>query len=105
MKALAKRLVRLEERFTPVEHDYLRNPRARHRLTITNIGKQLSLETSTCRRTLSADGGREARWAGGLANAASRYTGCDRLFPQPIQSSHAVPNRLLLAGRCGAVGS
>jgi hypothetical protein len=56
MKALAKRLVRLEERFTPVEHDYLRDPRARHRLTITNIGKQLSLETSTCRRTLSADG-------------------------------------------------
>ncbi len=56
MNALAKRLARLEERFTPVEHDYLRNPRARHRLTVTNIGKQLNLATSTCRRTLSADG-------------------------------------------------
>jgi len=56
MKTLAKRLARLEDRFTPVEHDYLRDPRKRHRLTVSNIGKQLSLETSTCRRTLSADG-------------------------------------------------
>jgi hypothetical protein len=56
MKILAKRLVRLEERFKPVQQDYLRNPRKRHRLTITNIGKQLSLETSTCRGTLSAEG-------------------------------------------------
>ena len=56
MKTLAKRLVRLEGRFTPIRPDYLRNPRVRHRLTVTNIGKQLSLVTSTCRRTLSADG-------------------------------------------------
>jgi hypothetical protein len=31
MKTLAKRLVRLEERLTPV--DYARNPRRRHRLS------------------------------------------------------------------------
>jgi hypothetical protein len=54
MNAPAKRLVRLEERLTPV--DYAGNPRVRHRLTVTNIGKQLSLETSRCRRTLSAGG-------------------------------------------------
>jgi hypothetical protein len=56
MKTLAKRLVRLEERLTPIRPDYLRNPRVRHRLTVTNIGQQLNLVTSTCRRTLSADG-------------------------------------------------
>jgi hypothetical protein len=56
MKTLAKRLVRLEERLTPIRQDYIRNPRVRHRLTITNIGKQLNLESSRCRRTLSADG-------------------------------------------------
>jgi hypothetical protein len=54
MNALAKRLVRLEERLAPV--DYARNPRVCHRLSVTNNGKQLSLETSTRRRTLSADG-------------------------------------------------
>jgi hypothetical protein len=41
MNALAKRLVRLEARFAPVEHDYLSDPRKRHRLTVTNIGKKL----------------------------------------------------------------
>jgi len=56
MKAVVRRLARLEDRFTPVQRDYLRDPRKRHRMTITNVGKQLSLETSTCRRTLSADG-------------------------------------------------
>jgi len=47
MKAVVRRLARLENRFTPVEHDYLRDPRKRHRVTITNVGKQLSLETSS----------------------------------------------------------
>ena len=32
MKTLAKRLVRLEERLTPIRPDYFRNPRVRHRL-------------------------------------------------------------------------
>src|ERR1700678_753738 len=53
---IAKRLVRLEERLKPVAHDYLRNPRVHHRLTITNIGTQLNLTTATWRRTLSAEG-------------------------------------------------
>jgi hypothetical protein len=56
MDALAKRLVRLEARFAPVEHDYLSDPSKYHRLTICNIGKQLNLTTSTCRRTLGANG-------------------------------------------------
>lgn len=56
MKAMAKRIVRLEERFAPVRQDYMRDPRKRHRVTITNIGKELNLVTSTCRRTLSTDG-------------------------------------------------
>jgi hypothetical protein len=43
-------------RFAPVQQDYLSDPRKRHRLTITNMGKQLNLATSTCRRTLSVDG-------------------------------------------------
>jgi hypothetical protein len=56
MKTLAKRLVRLEERLTPVRQDYIRDPCKRHRLTVCNIGQQLNLATSTCRRTLSVDG-------------------------------------------------
>jgi hypothetical protein len=56
MKTLAKRLVRLEEQLAPVQPDYARNPRSRHRVLVSNMGKQLNLETSTCRRTLSADG-------------------------------------------------
>jgi hypothetical protein len=54
MNALTKRLVRPDERLRPA--DFARNPRVRHRLTVTNIGKQLTLATSTCRRTLCADG-------------------------------------------------
>jgi hypothetical protein len=54
MRTWAKRLVRLEERLTPV--DYVRHPRVRHRLIVTNIGKRLNLATSTWQRTLGADG-------------------------------------------------
>jgi hypothetical protein len=46
----------LEEKLTPVQRDFARYPRQRHRLIVCNIGSQLSLETSTCRRTLNADG-------------------------------------------------
>jgi hypothetical protein len=54
MKTLSKRLVRLEERLMPV--DYARNARVRHQLTVTNIGKQPNLTTSTYRRIFGADG-------------------------------------------------
>ena len=53
MKNLDRRLARLEDRLVP---DFARDPRQRLRLTVTNIGKQLNLATSTCRRTLGADG-------------------------------------------------
>jgi hypothetical protein len=36
--------------------DFARDPRPRLRVVVCNLGRTLSLETSTCRRTLSADG-------------------------------------------------
>jgi hypothetical protein len=55
MMAAVRRLAQLENRFMPVQHNYFRDPRKRRRVTITNVGKPLSLETSSCRRTLSDD--------------------------------------------------
>ena len=54
MKNLDRRLARLEDRLAPT--DFARDPRQRLRVVVCNLGKTLSLETSTCRRTLSADG-------------------------------------------------
>lgn len=56
MKTLAKRLVRLEDRFAPVQQDYSRDPRKRHRLVVRRLGPAPNLEKSTCRRTLGRDG-------------------------------------------------
>ena len=54
MKNLGRRLARLEDRLAPT--DFARDPRQRLRVVVCNLGRTLSLETSTCRRTLSADG-------------------------------------------------
>jgi hypothetical protein len=53
MKNLDRRLARLEDRLAP---DFARNPRQRLRVVVCNLGRALSLETSTCRRTRSANG-------------------------------------------------
>jgi hypothetical protein len=54
MKNLVRRLAMLEDRLAPT--DFARNPRRRLRVVVCNLGRTLTLETSTCRRTLSADG-------------------------------------------------
>jgi hypothetical protein len=51
MKNLDRRLARLEDRLAP---DFARDPRQRLRAVVCNLA--LSLETSTCRRTRSANG-------------------------------------------------
>ena len=56
MKTMTRRLVRLEARFPLIQPDYGRGPRQRCRLIVGNLGRRLSLETSTCRRTLGTDG-------------------------------------------------
>jgi len=53
MKNLDRRLARLEDRLTL---DFARDPRQRLRVVVCNLGRTLSLETSTCRRMLNADG-------------------------------------------------
>jgi hypothetical protein len=53
MKNLDRRLARLEDRLAP---DFARDPRQRLRVVVCNLGRTLTLETSTCWRTLSADG-------------------------------------------------
>lgn len=55
MKAVIRRVVRLEERFAPVQAEYLRNPRKRLRVLVSQYG-QLEFEACTCQRTLCADG-------------------------------------------------
>jgi hypothetical protein len=51
MKNLDRRLARLEDWLAPT--DFARDPRQRLRVVVCNLGRTLSLETSTCRRTLS----------------------------------------------------
>jgi hypothetical protein len=53
MKNLDRRLARLEDRLAA---DFAYDPRQRLRVVVCNLGRTLSLETSTCQRTLSADG-------------------------------------------------
>jgi hypothetical protein len=54
MKAVIKRLTRLEDRFGPPP-DFVRNPRYRLRLVVSRAGP-LSLERSKCTRTLASSG-------------------------------------------------
>jgi hypothetical protein len=55
MKALARRVHRLQCQFAPAR-DYLQNPRDRLRLIVSAMDHDLSLETSTCTRTLCVNG-------------------------------------------------
>jgi hypothetical protein len=55
MKALAGRGGRLQRQFAP-PRDYLQNPRDRLRLVVCAMDHDLSLETSTCTRTLCGNG-------------------------------------------------
>jgi hypothetical protein len=54
MRNLDRRLARLEDRLAPT--DFARNPRQRLRVVVCTLGRTLSLEPSTCRRTPSANG-------------------------------------------------
>jgi hypothetical protein len=57
MKTVVRRIRRLEDRFAPkVQADFLRNPRQRLRIVVCRVDRALRLETSTCRRTLTASG-------------------------------------------------
>ena len=57
MNAVTRRIRRLEEQFKPaIEPDFLRNPRHRLRLVVSEMDHRLNLETSTCRRTLTSSG-------------------------------------------------
>ena len=56
MTTLTKRLARLESRLVPIQPDFARHPRQRLRVIVYNLGREPSLETSTCQRTLNADG-------------------------------------------------
>jgi hypothetical protein len=52
VKAIAKRLRRLEDQFGPADG----KPRERFRLVVRSAGEMLGPETATCRRTLCPDG-------------------------------------------------
>jgi len=54
MKNLVRGLTRLEDRLAPT--DFARNPRERLRVVVCRMDRKLRLETSACRRTLSANG-------------------------------------------------
>ena len=57
MKAVIRRIARLEERFAPkVQPDFMRHPRHHMRLVVSGMDRDLTLETSTCQRTLTASG-------------------------------------------------
>jgi hypothetical protein len=52
-----RRIRRLEDQFKPaIQPDFLRNPRHRLRIVVSGMDHGLRLETSTCRRTLTARG-------------------------------------------------
>jgi hypothetical protein len=55
MKALARRIHRLQRQFAPPA-DYLKNPRDRLRLVVCAMDHDLRLDTSTCTRTLCSNG-------------------------------------------------
>jgi hypothetical protein len=52
VKAIAKRLHRLEDQFGPADG----KPRERFRLVVRSAGEMLGSESATCRRTLCPDG-------------------------------------------------
>ena len=57
MKAVIRRIARLEERFAPrVQRDFMRHPRHHIRLVVSGMDSDLTLEASTCHRTLTASG-------------------------------------------------
>lgn len=56
MKTLAEGSCSLRNVSRQSSKHYKRDPRKRQRLTIDDIGKQLDLESSTCRRMLGANG-------------------------------------------------
>ena len=57
MRAVIRRIARLEDQFAPKVHpDFLRHPRQCLRLVVSAVSRELKLETSTCRRTLTASG-------------------------------------------------
>jgi len=57
VKAVIKRIARLEDQFAPkVQPDFLRRPRQCLRLVVFAVARELKLDTSTCRRTLTASG-------------------------------------------------
>ncbi len=51
MKAIGRRLCRLEDRFAPPD-----KPRERYRLVVGRIGPEEGLQNATCKRTLCANG-------------------------------------------------
>jgi len=55
MKPVIRRIARLEDRFAP-QPDLVGNPRGRLRVVVSRMDRALSLETSSCRRTLTASG-------------------------------------------------
>ena len=55
MRPVIRRITRLEDRFAH-QQDLLGNPRGRLRIVVCRMDRPLSLETSRCRRTLTADG-------------------------------------------------
>ena len=51
MKAIGRRLSRLEDRFAPRD-----KPRDRIRMVVSRVGRDEGLENATCKRTLCANG-------------------------------------------------
>ena len=57
MKPVNRRIARLECRFAPrLQPDFVSNPQDRLRLVVSAMDHALNLQTSTCRRTLTASG-------------------------------------------------
>ena len=55
MKPVIRRIARLEDRLAP-QPDFARNPRGRLRIVVCKMDRELNLETSRCRRMLTASG-------------------------------------------------
>jgi hypothetical protein len=55
MKTVVKRITRLEDRFA-TQRDFVGNPRDRLRIVVARMDRALSLETSRCKRSLTASG-------------------------------------------------
>ncbi len=57
MKAVIRRIARLEDQFAPkVQPDFMRHPRHHMRLVASGLDRGLTVETSTCKRTITASG-------------------------------------------------